>query len=151
MLDPTGLLYVEEAAMVKHASDGTVLCSPERQECEAIMERIRAETPSYWPNGCDISGHLKTNGSVYMIRKSASKEAIGFTGWQEFKEGQKKVGYYSIGILPEYRSNGFAKKAIRKLLAIKAASVDEVRAFIERHNTKSIGLAQALGIPIVHS
>lgn len=137
--------------MVKSASGGFTMNSPARQECEGIMEKIRAEDPSYWPYGCNIDGHLRTNGNVYMIREASTKKAIGFTGWQEFKEGLRKVGYYSIGILPEFRGNGYAKAAITKLLSVKAASVDQVKAFIEPHNTRSIGLAKALDIPVVHS
>lgn len=130
---------------------GSVVDTPARRECEEIMEKIRAEDPSYWPHGCNIEGHIRTNGNVYMIREASTKKAIGFTGWQEFREGHRKVGYYSIGILPEYRGNGFAKAAVSKLLSVKAAGVDQVKAYIEPHNTRSIGLAKALSIPIVHS
>ena len=149
------MFYIEEAEMVKSASHGTVLNSDSRRECEEIMERVRREDPTYFPYGCDIHGHVATGGNVYMIRSASTKKAVGFTGWQEFQEksasGQPiKVGYYSIGVLPEYRQQGFAKAAITQLLRIKAATVDQVKAFVVPHNSRSIRLAERLGIPVVH-
>jgi hypothetical protein len=112
-------------------------------ECHRIMNKIVSENPSYWPYGCDPT---MFNGGVYMIRKSASHEPVGFTAWQEFNEDGKKVGYYAIGILPEYRNQGFAKEAVSKLINEKSASVDEVRAFIMSHNKPSLQLAKALNV-----
>lgn len=111
--------------------------------CAHIMDKIVAENPSYWPYGCNPD---MFNGGVYLIRKSANHEPVGFTGWQEFDEDGKKVGYYSIGILPEYRQQGFAKEAVAKLIHEKSAGVDEVRAFVMNHNTPSLELAKSLKV-----
>ena len=72
-----------------------------------ILDAIYNENPSHWPNGL-TADHF--DGGLYMVRKEASREPVGFVGWQERREGFDKVGYYSIGILPEHRRNGFAKQ-----------------------------------------
>ncbi len=139
------------------------------KEARQIMDRIYRENPKHWPNGLTPE-HF--DGGVYLIREKQSNAAVGFCGWQERNEikdrgGRKtarskdpvldrlgdmygvdaiKVGYYSIGILPEYRRNHFAKEALQKLIAVKSAGVDQVRALIMASNTPSLGLADALGV-----
>lgn len=116
-----------------------------RDECERIMKRIYEEDPSYWPHGLSIDGHQ----NVYLVKDAATQTPVGFVGWQEFTEWpMKKVGSYSIGILPEYRGNSYATGAVSKLLQEKAAGVDEVRAYVVHENIKSHGLANKLGIKI---
>lgn len=143
-------MLLESCPLIK--SDSTMTLDPEsRKECESIMERIYGEEPGNWPYGLDIKGH---DGGVWLVREPEHRKAAGFVGWQERMEpsgnGWKKVGYYSIGILPEYRGHGYAKAAIRQLVNIKSASVDAVRAFIVPQNNVSISLAKSLGIPVVH-
>lgn len=141
------MFYAEKIQFSKSASESTESINLEsRRECEDIMQRIYNEDPSYWPYGLNISAH---DGGVYMIREASTKKAIGFTGWQEREEGNVKVGYYSIGILPEYRHNGFAKQAVAKLLKIKSAGVDRVQALVMKHNKPSLALADSLNIPVV--
>lgn len=125
------------ASMEKQASTA-------REEVRSIMHRIYEEDPSYWPYGLDIPGH----DSVYLIRDNMTKQAAGFVGWQVLHEGKKKIGSYSIGILPEYRNNGFAKEAVAKVLQKKASQVDEVRSYVCSHNKRSKGLANSLNITI---
>lgn len=110
-------------------------------EAQTILSDIYNENPSHWPNGL-TSQHF--DGGLYLIRKSASHEPVGFVGWQERLEGMDKVGYYSIGIKPEYRRLGFAKEAVTKLLSEKSASVDVVKALVESTNKPSIALASKL-------
>ncbi len=120
-----------------------------RQECEAIMRTIYAENPAHWPHGLDIDTHLVGGDSaVYLIRDRDTAKSAGFVGWQEFDEGGKRVGYYSIGILPEYRNRGFAKEAVAAVIEAKSANVDSVRAYIVDTNTPSLGLAASLGVPV---
>jgi RimJ/RimL family protein N-acetyltransferase len=130
-------------SLSKSASEKTSLGS--YQTCQQIMDTIYKEDPSKWPYGLDIPGH---DGGVYLIRKSASSQPVGFVGWQERRKGHKKVGYYSIGILPEYRGSGFAKEAVQQVISEKSAGVDEVRALIIHTNTASKALAGSLGIPV---
>lgn len=115
-----------------------------REEARGIMKRIYDEDPSYWPYGLDIPGHE----SLYLIRDNMTKAAAGFVGWQEMIEDGKRVGSYSIGILPEYRQKGFAKEAVAKILRIKSAAVDEVRAYVMKHNDPSTALANSLGVDV---
>lgn len=115
-----------------------------REEARGIMKKIYDEDPSYWPYGLDIPGHE----SLYIIRDNMTKAAAGFVGWQEMVENGKRVGSYSIGILPEYRKKGFAKEAVAKVLRIKSAAVDEVRAYVMKHNAPSHALADSLGVKV---
>ena len=115
-----------------------------REEARNIMQKIYNEDPSYWPYGLDIPGHE----SLYLIRDNMTKAAAGFVGWQEEVENGKRIGSYSIGILPEYRKKGFAKEAVAKILRIKSAAVDEVRAYVMKHNGPSHALADSLGVTV---
>ncbi len=120
-----------------------------KQACRQIMQRIYSEEPSYWPHGCDLDLFANSGDSVFMVRKASTGEPVGFTGWQERWDKGVKVGYYAIGILPEYRRNGHAKAAISELLRKNAANVDCVRAFVMPHNQPSLELARSLDVPVV--
>lgn len=112
-------------------------------EATSILERIRSENPKHWPNGLSV-GHF--DGGLYLVRDKQASAAVGFVGWQERQEGMRKIGYYSIGILPEHRQNGFARDAVATLLTKKAKRVDLVRAMIVEGNTPSVRLADGLGV-----
>lgn len=116
-----------------------------KQVAANIIEKIRKEDPSYWPYGVSVGHH---DGGLFLVRSASTKEPVGFTGWQRRNDGLKKVAYYSIGILPEHRSKGYAKEAVEKLRTKLAGQVDEFRAFVMPHNEASIGLAEKLDIPI---
>ena len=115
-----------------------------RSLVQGIMDQVRSENPSFWPYGCSVGQH----DDVYLLKDAGVP--VGWVGWQVFSENGKRAGYYSIGILPEHRGKGYAKEAVGKLLRLKSASVDEVKAYIMPHNAASIGLAKSLDIPIVH-
>ena len=51
--------------------------------------------------------------------------------------------------MPEYRGNGFAREAVGRLIGMKSASVDEVRALVKQHNEPSLRLAASLRVPVV--
>lgn len=116
----------------------------EQDTCREVMKRIYDENPSYWPYGLTIRGHQ----SVYLIKDARTHAPVGFVGWQETREGfpMRKVGSYSIGILPEYRGQDFATEAVAKVLLEKSAEVDEVRCYVVPGNKKSKGLAHKLHI-----
>lgn len=120
-------------------------------EAGEILSRIYQEKPAFWSNGL-TKQHF--DGGLWLIRKSASREAVGFVGWQERTEPDRqgylqKVGYYSIGVIPEERGNGFAKKAVAQILREKSSGVDVVRALIHPDNGPSIRLAESLGVDIL--
>ena len=113
---------------------------------EGIMSRILHEDPSYWPHG------LKTNqfnGGLYLVKESATADPVGFVGWQKFDEGEKKVGYYAVGILPAYRERGFAKSAVAQVIREVRDHCDDVKAMIMRHNSPSKALARSLNIEVI--
>src|SRR4029077_11951823 len=105
------------------------------QDAEHIMRRIYDEAPDHWPYGLSTR-HF--DGGLYLVREKHSSAPAGFVGWQERHELEPsrpetgararlvKVGYYSIGILPEYRRNGYAREAVSKLIQMKSAGVDRV-------------------------
>lgn len=138
------MFTIERVHTTKSASDTINLES--RRECEAIMDAIYKENPSYWPYGLNIEAH---DGGVYMVREASTRKPVGFTGWQERDEDGVKVGYYSIGILRGYRNNGYAKQAVSKLIKIKSANVDRVQALIKSTNKPSLALADSLGVPVI--
>jgi len=119
-------------------------------EAAGILRDIYNENPSYWPHGLSV-GHF--DGGLWLVREKSSSAPVGFVGWQERPErsasGLRKIGYYSIGVLPAYRGNGFAREAVGKLLSFKSAAVDEVRALIKQHNLPSLRLAASLAVPVV--
>lgn len=117
-----------------------------KDEVRGIMSRIYNENPSYWPYGLNVEGH---NGGVYLIKDKMTKQAAGFVGWQTMYRDGKKVGSYSIGILPEFRNKGFAKEAVAKIINEKAASVDRVVAYVKHDNANSKGLAASLHVPVI--
>lgn len=116
-------------------------------EAVQVMDRIYRERPDHWPYGLDPRGF---DGGLYLIREKSTNKAAGFCGWQQRNEldGDRpiKVGYYSIGILPEHRRHGYAKQALQKLIAVKSAGVDCVRALIMSTNKPSLALADRLGV-----
>lgn len=141
------MFTVEKVQFTKSAHESETSINLEaRRECEDIMKKIYEENPSYWPYGLDMAAH---DGGVYMIREASTKKAIGFTGWQERMDGDTRVGLYSIGILPDYRNNGYAKQAVAKLISIKAANVDRVQALVMKHNKPSLALAESLHVPVI--
>jgi GNAT superfamily N-acetyltransferase len=117
----------------------------DNNETAGLLETIRAETPAYWPEGLSVQ-HFK-QGNLWTIHEKQGN-AVGFVGWQERREDFEKVGYYSIGVLPEYRRRGIAKEAVSQLLRLKAASVDRVKAFIRAGNEPSEALARDLGVQV---
>lgn len=128
------------------------------KEAKDLLERIRSESPHYWPYGLNAD-HF--DAGLYLVREKQSNAAVGFCGFQirhEFEDTDSKsagryrmvkTGFYSIGILPEYRKNHFAKEALQKLIQMKAASVDRVKAMIVQGNGPSMALARSLNVPVL--
>ena len=114
-------------------------------ECKTLMGKIYASDPSHWPYGLSPEQH----DDLCLIRKQASGECVGFTGWQSRKDPDgSRVGYYTIGVLPEYQRQGFAKQAVAAMIERHKGSVDTVRAAIVPGNSPSFNLARSLGVPI---
>lgn len=109
---------------------------------QGVMDKIYKEAPWKWPFGLSSQQHE----SLYMVRSASTNEPVGFVGWQELKEEGKKVGYYSVGILPEFRKMGYAKQAVDNLIHLKKASVDFIKALIVEGNNESTALAKSLDI-----
>lgn len=111
-----------------------------------LLRRIHDEEPSFWPYGLRAD---QFDGGLWLISKSASSDPLGFVGWQDRQEGQRRIGHYVIGVLPEHRGKGYARSAVSQLLQKKAETVDEVRALICSHNEPSLELARSLGVRVI--
>ena len=112
------------------------------KQASGILQRILDEEPEFWPYGLSMD---QFDGGLYLLSKQAnSSDYMGFVGWQERDENGRRVGYYAIGVLPEYRRQGLAKAAVQKLLREKAAGVDEIRALVMAHNEPSQQLAHSI-------
>ena len=84
-----------------------------RVECKTLMDKIYANDPSHWPYGLSPDQH----DDLSLIRKQASGDCVGFAGWQNRKDADgTRVGYYTIGVLPEYQRQGFAKQAVAAMI-----------------------------------
>lgn len=115
----------------------------------SLLETIRQEHPEHWPHG--LSPDMFDDGDLFLIRKSASADPVGFVGWQEREMGGQRVGLYSIGVLPSYRHQGIAKEAVSRVLCDRARGVDRVAALVAPGNLPSEKLAEALGVPLLKS
>ena len=112
---------------------------------EQILDTIYREDPRKWPHGLTTE-HF--DGGLWLIKQASTP--VGFVGWQErltIDQTPKRIGYYSIGILPGHRGCKYAKAAIKRVVGMKKANVDEVRALIVENNMASQGLAESLKIP----
>jgi RimJ/RimL family protein N-acetyltransferase len=123
----------------------TKVASSSLRECEDVMDAVYRENPEFWPNGLSRQ-HF--DGGLWLVREDSTGKAAGFTGWQERDEDGRKIGYYSVGILPHYRNRGMAKAAVRALIREKSSNVDCVKALVRAWNTPSLGLAGVLGVPV---
>lgn len=131
-------------------SSGFPLLPASKSAALRIMEKIYSEDRSKWPYGLDPEGF---NGGLYLVREKRAGVPVGFAGFQIRSEMAGdcpiRTGYYSIGILPEYRKQGLGKSAVAQLLAKKASTVDCVRALIVEGNEPSLRLADALQVPVL--
>lgn len=119
------------------------------REAEKVLAEIYREDPSYWPHGLSLR-HFRP-GDLYLIRADDGKTVAGFVGWQLRKREGKTVGYYAVGVRPEYRRQGLAKRALTNLFRERGSECDEIRALVAPHNMRSQRLAKNMKIPIEKS
>ena len=121
---------------------------PSSSEFKQVLDRIYQDNPSYWPHGLN-RGQLD---EAYLIRDPATKQSAGFVGWQVRRDDTgKRAAYYAVGILPEFRRQGLAKRALQEMFREhRPADVQDIRAFIVPGNEPSTQLAQQLGVQIQH-
>ena len=127
--------------------------SDSRHEVEGIMSQILAESPKSWPHGLSMDLFEEGRDSIYMVRSASTNQPAGFVGWQEREERDClnqpiKIGYYAIGMLPEFRRQGMAKDAVAGIIRHHQRGVDEVRAMIQKDNAPSLKLAESLNVPV---
>ena len=107
---------------------------------DEVLETIYKEEPHNWPYG--LSKDMFKSGSLWEVKHDG--DVVGFVGWQERQDAGKRVGYYSVGVLPQHRNNGYAKAALRQMLSKQASGVDEVRAAITASNKPSLALSTSV-------
>lgn len=121
---------------------------PQISEIEQVLNIIYEENPSYWPSGLTMEQFDGPQDELFLLRGDDGNP-VGFVGWQVRPSQNKAIGYYSIGILPEYRNQGLGTEAVRKILEMKKDTVDEVKATIVETNKPSLALAKALGVDTI--
>ena len=114
---------------------------------DSIMDAILKENPAWFPYGLS----RKQLDQTWLVRDPETKAPAGFTGWQ-FRPNDKggTTGWYAVGLLPEFRGKGLAKKALEEMFSKKPAFVDDIKAFIVKGNDASVNLAKRLGVPYQH-
>lgn len=114
---------------------------------DSIMETILKENPAWFPYGLS----RKQLDQSWLVRDPETKAPAGFTGWQ-FRPNDKggTTGWYAIGLLPEFRGKGLARKALEEMFSKKPSFVDDIKAFIVKGNDASVNLAKRLGVPYQH-
>ena len=114
---------------------------------DSIMDAILKENPAWFPYGLS----RKQLDQTWLVRDPETKAPAGFTGWQ-FRPNDKggTTGWYAVGLLPEFRGKGLAKKALEEMFSKKPAFVDDIKAFIVKGNEASVNLAKRLGVPYQH-
>lgn len=112
-------------------------------QLDAVMNSVYKENPTWWPHGL----HRKMLDAGAWLVQKAGKPA-GFVGLQIRQRPEGRVGYYSVGVLPEFRGQGLAKTALQRMLAESRDRIDSVRAMIVPGNTPSTRLANSLNIPV---
>ena len=119
-----------------------------RAEFDQILDRIYQDNPTWWPHGLKRA----QLDEAFAIRDPATRKLAGFTGWQVRRDEMgKPSGYYAVGLLPEFRRQGLAKRALQEMFTYhKPAGVEAIRAYIVPGNTPSISLADKLGVPVQH-
>lgn len=121
-----------------------VAAHEDQSKAASLLQRIHDEDPGLWPHGLTVD-HFAP-GNLWLVKKSAAEDPVGFVGWQTRRESPYKVGYYAVGVLPEHRNQGIATQAISALLEKKAREVDCVRALIVEGNGPSERVAERLGV-----
>lgn len=126
------------------------LSSDKTEELNNVLKAIYEERPDYFPHG--LSSTQLTHS--YLVKEPETLKVAGFVGWQTIPENNinnklVKTGYYVIGILPEYRSRGFAKSAVSQIINKHKNEVDSVKAYIVDGNAPSVALAETLNIPYI--
>lgn len=89
-----------------------VASSNTSNKIEDVLKSIYEENPSYFPNGLTIDLYTGPKDRLTLLKYKG--DPAGFIGYQHRNRDNKEIGYVSIGLLPEYRGKGLAKKAMRE-------------------------------------
>ena len=112
-----------------------------------VLNRIYNSDKAWWPYGLKRSMLDK----AWLINDPESGQPAGFTGWQFRQQDGQKMAFYAVGVLPEFRRKGLAKRALTEMFDRHLpADVAGVRAFIVPSNAPSLSLAAKLGVQVQH-
>lgn len=118
----------------------------DRNQVDEVLQTIYNENPGFWPHGLSRGQFKSAGDELHVILDEETSKIAGFVGWQPRDTDKGRIGYYSIGVLPEFRGCKIATTAVKELMQKKAGEVDEVGALIMDGNRPSKALARALGV-----
>lgn len=110
---------------------------------KSVLDSIYNEHPDFWPCGLDIN-LFNGYGDKFLVLKH-NKDIIGFIGLQMYRDMDTDDGfgnYISIGLLPEFRGKGIAKKFLLKFL--KGINDDNLIWTCNKNNKASKNLLNSL-------
>jgi ribosomal protein S18 acetylase RimI-like enzyme len=113
-----------------------------KRAASTVMQQIVDERPEHWPDGCEP----EMFDDLRLINHAG--KLAGFVGWQSIDTDQGKVGFISVGLLPEFRGKGIAKKACQEIIQDNKSKVSTVVAAVESSNAPSLGLVKSLGLKV---
>jgi predicted acetyltransferase len=105
--------------MIKYITpeDTTVISEKDfNNRVDKIFKTLYDENPKYWENGLNRSLFKGLGDKIYLL--SDKDQDYGFIGFQRYrmsKDNQLGTGI-SVGILPQYRGKGLAKKMLIDLI-----------------------------------
>lgn len=125
-------------AIVGYAHEHVV--SGRWSEAESL-QKSRDEYARLLPEGPATSGHR-----LWMITRSNDRQAVGVLWIHFIKTPRPHVFIYDIEIRPEFRRQGFAEAAMRKLeQEAKEMGAETIRLHVFGHNTAARPLYEKLG------
>lgn len=134
----------KSAKMVKEVP--MELALDQEKTLDSILKKIYQENPQYFPYGLNRDLYSGFDDVLNLVF-SEKGIPIGFAGLQKRIDNLgKRIGYYSIGILPEYRGKGFGRSAVKALLEDRKnkESVNGYKALISKTNVPSLSLLNSL-------
>lgn len=116
-----------------------------QRDLDKILSRIYEENKRYFPHGLYKERYNGNDDVLEIIKDEETGAPAGFRGVQvRTNPENKRVAYYSIGVLPEFRGKGLAEKAMIKSLLEEGDKFDMNAYTVNKENRPSLFLYKKL-------